>query len=249
MGSNPSCPSCPSSPALGTQVNAGKKGNAMKMVSVQVPLTIKQLALFLDKSSNKTSINNLNFTTLNNYITNGSSVNTLSTLLNSTTITSLSYDQSKDFDTTCGVRFHIERTANPCNARCGINNEYYISYVNIPKSLSKKVRFRPVVNLRQYSGGIRGTKVQIALYDTPRMDCYGWPIGDYGGTTRKWTSSVQSISCPHNTWVSVAFDDPMTGYENLSNDTAAYVAIGVEDAIYTRYTINFTFVIDWLTVV
>ena len=49
--------------------------------------------------------------------------------------------------------------------------------------------------------------------------------------------------------MSVDFDDPMTGYENLSNDTAAFVAIGVQDAIYTRYTITFTFVIDWLTVV
>ena len=246
--SNPSCPSCPSSPATGYLVKVGTKGSATKLVSNKVPLSIKQLALSLDKSSNQTSINTMNFSAINNYITNPNSINTLSTMLNSTTVTQQPYNTSTDFDTYWGARFHIQRidTGNCCG---GNNYVHYVSYVNIPGSLPTKVRFRPVVTLKQYSGSTRSTNVQIALYDTPRADAYSWPIGDYGGTTRKWISSIQSVTCPNNTGVSVAFDDQMTGYANLSGDTAAYVMIGVQDAVNTRYTISFTFEIDWLTVV
>ena len=246
--SNPSCPSCPSSPATGYLVNKGTKSGAVKTSADHVPLNIKQLALFFDKSSAHTSMNTVNFSTMNNYITNPNAIRALSTLLNSTTTTTQAYIQSTDMDTYWGARFHIQRIdTGDC---CGGNNYvHYVSYVNIPGSLPTKVRFRPVVTLKQYSGSTRSTNVQIALYDTPRADAYSWPIGDYGGTTRKWISSIQSVTCPNNTGVSVAFDDQMTGYANLSGDTAAYVMIGVQDAVNTRYTISFTFEIDWLTVV
>jgi len=212
-----------------------------------LPLNIKQLALFFDKSSAHTSMNTVNFSTMNTFLTNTSAVRTLSTLLNKTTTTTQAYSQSADMDTYWGVRFHIQRVdVGYC---CNNQNNYvhYVSYVNIPTYLPSKVRFRPVMTLKQYSGGTRSTNVQIALFDTPRADAYSWPIGDYGGTTRKWTSSIQSVSCPNNTAVSIEFDDPMTGYTNGGSETPAYVMIGVQDATNTRYTVNFTFAIEWVT--
>jgi hypothetical protein len=191
-------------------------------------------------------MNTVNFATMNNYITNPNSIKTLSNILNNTSTVTQTYNKSTDFDTIWGVRFHIQRVDG--QGCYGHTRWHYVSYVNIPKNLPAKVRFRPVVNLRQNSDKTRTTKVQIALFKTPSADASSWPFGDYRKDERKWISSVQSVTCPSKTVVSVAFDDPMTGYTNNPNDEAAYVAIGIEDATNIGYTVNFTFAIDFINV-